>query len=156
MGFRESTSSIATTSADGELNVGTLCRELDWQVSSLEQVCTSLLASPFHVLEDLYIHKASFTSNANWRDSNIENTLWLELFHTFTNVKNLYLSNVFAPHIVPALQELVGSRTLEVLPTLQNIFLERRRPPEPVPEGIGQFVAARHYPIAITRWERKP
>ena len=32
------------------------CRELDWQVSSLEQVCTSSLP-PLSILEDLYIHK---------------------------------------------------------------------------------------------------
>ena len=51
-------------------------------------------------------------------------TLWLELLHPFTVLKSLHLSKEFVPRIAPALQELVGSRTTEVLPTLQNILLE--------------------------------
>jgi hypothetical protein len=39
-------------------------------------------------------------------------------------VKNLYISEHIGQCIVPALQELVGGRATEVLPALQNIFLE--------------------------------
>jgi hypothetical protein len=46
-----------------------------------------------------------------------------------------------APRIVAALQELVGARSMEVLPTLQNIFLEELQPSDPVQEGVGKFVA---------------
>jgi hypothetical protein len=47
----------------------------------------------------------------------------------------------------------------EVLPTLQNIFLEGLRPSKPIQpeEGIGKFVAARQlsdYPVAVSLWER--
>jgi hypothetical protein len=34
------------------------------------------------------------------------------------------------------LQELVGRRTTEVLPTLQNLFLEELQPPGPIQEGM--------------------
>ena len=142
------------TSGYGELKVKIPCRELDWQVSSLEQVCTSCLP-PLSTLEDLYIYEDPY-SQPDWQD-NIENTLWLELLHPFTAVKNLYLSEEFAPRIVPALQELVGGRTTEVLPTLQNIFLEGLQPSGPVQEGIQQFVAARQvtgHPIAVSHWDR--
>ena len=39
-------------------------------------------------------------------------------------MKNLYLSKEFAPGIAAALQELVGDRTTEVLPSLENLFVE--------------------------------
>jgi hypothetical protein len=140
------------TSGHGKLNVEILCGELDWQVSSLEQVCT-LCLPPLPTLEDLYIYERPL-SQPDWKD-NVENALWLELLHPFTTVKNLYLSEEFAPRIVPALQELFGGLTTEVLPTLQNIFLDGQ-PPGPVHEGIRQFVATRQvtsHPISVSRWD---
>ena len=136
------------TSGYGELKVKIPCIELDWQVSSLEQVCT-LCLPPLSTLEDLYIYE-NFLSmgKPKWQD-NIENTLWLELLQPFTTVKDLYLSEEFAPRIVPALQELVGGRTTEVLPTLQNTFSEGLH------EGIQQFVATRQasLPITVVPWD---
>ena len=44
----------------GELEVEILCRESDWQVSSLEQVRTSCLP-PLSTLEDLYIDENSYS-----------------------------------------------------------------------------------------------
>ena len=107
------------------------------------------------MLEDLYIFEYQY-SLPDWQD-NIENTLWLELLHPFHSVKNLYLSEEFARRIVPALQELVGGRSTEVLPTLQNIFLEEVQSSGPIQEGIGRFVATRQvtsHPIAVSRWNR--
>jgi hypothetical protein len=77
----------------GELSVEISCRELDWQVSSLEQVCTSCLP-PLTTLERLYIEEGS-SSRAHWQD-NVENAVWLGLLHPFSAVKNLYLSEDFA------------------------------------------------------------
>jgi hypothetical protein len=81
----------------------------------------------------------------------------LELLHPFTAVKSLHLTKEFVPRIVPALQELIGSRTTEVLPTLQNILLEEFGPSEPVQEGIEVFVTARQlsgHSISVSLWER--
>jgi hypothetical protein len=142
------------TSGHGELNVKIPCKDFDWQVSSLEQVCT-LSLPPFSNLEDLYIYEDS-DPQPNWQD-NIEHALWLELLHPFATVKNLYLSKKIAPLIVPALQELVGGRTTEVLPILQNILLEELQPSGPAQEGIGQFFAARQvtgHPIIVSHWDR--
>ena len=141
------------TSYDGALKVGISCRELDWQVSFLEQVCTSSLP-PVSVLEDLYIYDHSFSPRV-WED-NIDNALWLELLRPFTAVKDLFLSDTIAPRVVPALQELVGGRMTEVLPTLQNVFLGKVHSSGPVQEGVGKFIAARQltsHPIAVSRWE---
>ena len=135
------------------VSVRILCSGLDWQMSSVEQVCTSYL-TPLFILETLYIFENCRSWPPEWND-NIENTQWLELLRPFTAVKNLYLSEEFARRIVPALQELNGGRTTEVLPALENIFLEGLEPSGPVHESIGQFVATRQvtgHLIAVSRW----
>jgi hypothetical protein len=143
------------TSGYGSLKTGILCRESDWQVLSLEQVCISCLP-PLSAVKDLCIYQNPYNPYLDpHRQDNVDNTLWLELLHLFTAVKNLYISTVFVPRIAPALLELVGGRTTEVLLVLQNIFLQRFRPSEPVQEGIQQFVTMRQVtgrPIAVSRW----
>ena len=150
VGARVDFSSRASNYQD--LTVRILCEKSDWQVSALEQVCTWCLP-PFSSLENLYISEDQYR-RPNWQD-NIENSLWLELLQSFTAVKNLYLSREFAPRIVPSLQELVGERTTEVLPTVQNIFLEGLQTSGPVQEGIQQFVTRRQasHSIAVSRWD---
>src|SRR5258708_5165120 len=156
--FADGTVSIKLSSPisdNGNLDVAISCIKSDWQLSSLEQVCTSAMTL-LSTLEDLYIFEDRFLQ-PDWQD-NIENTLWLELLRPFTSVKNLYLSEVFAPRIAPVLQELVGGRTTEVLPTLENIFLEGFQPSGPVYETIGQFVFARqssHHPVTVCPWGRE-
>ena len=132
------------------------CRVPDWQLSSLAQICTSCL--PFlSATENLHINEG-LKSQLDWEDA-IENSEWLELLLPFTAVKDLYLSKQFTPRIAPALQEFARGGRTEVLPTLQNIFLEGFQPSEPVHEGIEQFISARQLsngPIAISVWERDP
>ena len=143
------------TSGDGRLNVKILCRKLDWQVSSLEQVCASCLPLLF-MLEDLYIYEGPGSRPKSEDLDNIDHWSWLELLHPFIAVKNLYLSEQFALRIGPALQELVRSGTMEVLPALQNIFFEGLQPSGPVQEGFKRFLASRQAtsrPIAISRWD---
>ena len=131
-----------------ELWVQIPCSGLDWQISSLGQVCASCFP-PLSALEDLHIHQ--LVKNALPEPDDIENSRWLELLRPFTAVKNFKLSGQAAQRIVPALQELVGGRTTEVLPALENIILGGLEP-GPVQEGIRQFVAARQvtgHPITI-------
>jgi hypothetical protein len=140
----------------GSLEVRISCREFDWQVSSLEQVCT-LCLPPLSALEDLCIYQHTL-SYPHWKDY-IDNTLWVELLQPFTAVKKLYLSKELAPRIVPALQELVGGRTAEVLPALQNILLEELQPSARVQDDIRQFVSMRQaigHSIVVSLWDRLP
>jgi hypothetical protein len=112
----------------------------DWQLSSLAQICT-LSLHIFLTIENLYIYENLYSA-PNWKDDT-ENTEWLDLLLPFTAVKNLYVSKQFSPRIAPALQELTGARTTEVLPALQNVLLEGFQPSEPVQEGIAQFISTR-------------
>ena len=142
------------TSRHRGLDVGISCGMSDWQLSSLEQVCTSSLP-PLFTVENLYVYEHRYLP-PHWQDD-IENELWLELLYPFIAVKNLYLSKQFAPRITSALQELVEGRMTGQLPMLQNIFLEGLEPSEPVQEGIGRSAAARQFsghPIAIFLWDR--
>ena len=139
--------------SDHRVHVEIRCMASEWQLSSLEQVCTSSLP-PVSTLGDLYIFE-NRNDPARWQDD-VENTLWLEFLRPFAAVKNLYVCKKFVPRIAPALQELVGGRTTEVLTTLENIFLEEFQPPEPHHEGIEKFVAARQltsHPIAVSPWD---
>ena len=134
------------------LKIVILCREPDWQLSFIEQVCNSSL-EPLSTVEDFYIEHRRW--RPVWMNDAVENTLWLQLLLPFIAVKNLYLSKEFAPGIVVTLQELVGGRITEVLPNLQNIFVERLEPSGPFQENIGRFVAARRlsgHPVAISDW----
>jgi hypothetical protein len=129
----------------------------DWQ-RSFVTACDLSLHSLFTV-EDLYIHP--YDLRLVPKNDSIENTQWLELLLPFTAVKNLYLSKEFAPGIVTALQELVGDRITEVLPSLQNILVEGLRVETPghFQENIRQFVAARQlsdHPITLSDWDRLP
>ena len=144
---------LSLNTFDGRrLEVGISCEMLHWQVSFLEQVCTSTLP-PLSVLDDLYI------TNHRSLGDDIDSSSWLELLHLFTTVKNLYLYEEYAPRIVPALQELAAGRVTDVLLNLQNIFVAKLQPSGPVQEGIGKFIAARQltgHPITVSRWDRYP
>ena len=131
---------------------------LDKQLWSLQQVFTLWLpplstasSSDLHLYENIDLQ-------LDWPEDDIED-MWLELLRSFTSVKNLYLSKEIASRIVPALQQLVGDRTTEVLPALEKIFL-KEWPQGPVQKGIGEFIAGRrlsghHIAVSLfSEWER--
>jgi hypothetical protein len=145
---------LSRTSDCGVLSVQIPCTASQWQLSSLQQVCMSSLP-PVSTLKVLYIRESP-DQRPCWQDD-IESTLWLDLLRSFVAVKDLYLSGELVSSLAPALQELVGGRTTEVLPTLENIFLKGFQPSGPLHEGIEKFVAARRLtslPIAVRRWGR--
>jgi hypothetical protein len=154
--FNDYIASVAllAQSSQRTLKIGFPRREPDWQLSSVARVCNSPL-HPFSTVEDLYIeHRDRLLV---WKNDTTENTLWLQLLLPFTAVKNLYLSEEFAPSIAAALQELDGGRITEVLPSLQNIFVGGLGSLGTFRANIEQFVAARQlsdHPIAISKWRK--
>ena len=156
--FDDSTASVmlrSWTSKTGfycDLLIHISCSEPDWQLSCIEQVCNSL--RHLSMVEDLYIEHRYW--QLVWKNDAIENDLWLELLLPFSAVKHLYLAKEFAPGVATALQQLVGDRITEMLPSLQNIFVQQLETSGPFQENIGQFLAARQlsdHPIAISNWE---
>jgi hypothetical protein len=139
----------------GMVKLAISCGQSDWQLSSLAQFCSSSFPQAhIPVVEHLRILEDR-RSQVRWQ-GDVEDSQWLELFHPFTTVKDLYISREFAPRISPALQVLVGERVTEVLPALQTLFLEETLSSGPVQVTIEQFIAARQlagHPIAVSRWE---
>jgi hypothetical protein len=149
--FQDGSVTVKLTARVWNLRILICFRERNQRLSSVAHVF-----NPLHSLstvEDLCIGYQSL--QLVWLDDAIENTLWLQLLLLFTAVKNLYISKKIAPSIVAALQGLVGSRITEVLPSLQNIFVEKLEPSGHLQENLEQFVAARQLPIAISDWDRK-
>jgi hypothetical protein len=132
------------------------CRQSDWQLSSLAQICSSSFPQALiSTVEHLYVQ--GVFSQPSWQDD-MESGQWLELLYSFSTVKDLYLDREFASRIAPTLKELVGERVTEVLPALQSLFLEGLQLSGPDQEAIRPFIAARqraNHPVAISRWERK-
>lgn len=94
------------------------CAKLDWQLSSIAQVCGSS-SPPFSTLERLDIREDSFPPHRQ-DDSDVENAQWLELLRPFTALKDVHLVKDLARLVAPALQDLsTGVNVTEVLPTLQ-------------------------------------
>ena len=130
------------------------CGEPVRQVSSIAQAFNSSLL-PLSMVVVLTIEHKYYPQLSNI--DAVENTAWLGLLLPFTAVKNLYLGEHFAPGIAAALQDLVGARIAEVLPSLQNIFVDKLRPSGRFQDNIREFVAARRlsgHPVAISVWNR--
>ena len=134
------------------LNLEILCDISDLQVSSLAQACSWLLP-PLPSLEHLGIYNSGFLLSG-WQYE-VENSQWMELLRHFIAVKDLVLDKLFVLSVASALQ---GIEATEILPVLQNIFIEGTQSSGPVPEGIARFIAARKlsgHPVIVYQRERK-
>jgi hypothetical protein len=137
-----------------ELALNVSCKQLNSQLSSIAQILNSS-SPPLSTLERLNICEVRYSRPD--RQGDIENFRWLELLRPFTSVSSLYLSEGIARRVAPALRDLQREGVTEVLPALQNLFLEGLQSSGPVPKAIKQFVAARRlsgHPVAVHRWER--
>ncbi|KAH9958200.1 hypothetical protein BC827DRAFT_1156896 [Russula dissimulans] len=110
------------------------CGGLDWQISSMAQICSqsSLLSSVEHL--DI---RADFL-RLDWQ-GDMDSSLWLELFRSFTSVKMLGISGELGPHVAPALEKVAKETVTEMLPELCELQFECCQKSAPV-EG---FVTAR-------------
>jgi hypothetical protein len=133
------------------------CIQPDLQLSFMALVCSSSFPQGLTLtVERLYIQEPEWESSQEYWRNSFGGSQWLELLRPFTAVKELYISHEFVPRIMPALQELVGDRVIEVLPVLRSLFLEEKVPSGSVQDSIGQFIAARQlssHPITVSRWE---
>ena len=97
------------------------CRRMDWQLLFLARVFTSFIPS-IYMVEQLYIQSSQYSPSRLQDD--IQNMQWLENFRQFTAVKNLSVCKELAPSIALTPQDLIFERAADVLPALENLFLE--------------------------------
>ena len=115
------------------------CRESDWQLSSLTQLCSSALPLP-STLERLNIHEHPFWGT-DWQ-GDMENTQWMEIFDLFF-ARSLPVQWDCAT-CGTRTARLVRERVVtDMLPSLRNTFVEGLQPTSPVHEAIRQFIASR-------------
>jgi hypothetical protein len=156
LSFYKHSAVVKLSSQTGKVDCPTLtlrisCEALDWQLSSLAQIC-DLSFPTLSTLESLDICEAQ-----QWQPQNdMENAQWLETLYPFASVKDLHLSKELGLNVAPALRELTRETVTGVLPALRNLFLEGFQPSGVVPEAFRQFVAARQllvHPFSIHRLE---
>jgi hypothetical protein len=114
------------------------------QLSSLAQAC-SLLLPPLPSLELLGIRRYKCEPLPPQSLYGVHTTQWTALLRPFVTVKDLAVGEPLISPIASTLQRLVGKPGTEILPALQNIFLESCQSSGPVPKGIAEFMAAREH-----------
>lgn len=132
----------------GSFSLRILCKGSGRQVSSMAQFCGSSLYFP-STLKRLDICGVHLQLP-------IVDTQWLDLLHPFKGLKDLYLGEELTLCYALALRGLAGERVTEVLPTLQNLFVEGLEPSGQIQEALGQFVAARQLsglPVVVHSWD---
>ena len=150
-----------TDSLNSYLRLGIGCRVVDWQLSSMAQICNQL-SFLLSIVEQLDIQVPFYLGSISQVD--MEDTQWLELFRLFTAVRTLRIDYRLQSLIVPALQELSGERATEVFPALNKLYVfppEDRtyllvyKPSGSDQQAIESFVAARQHsdhPVAVHHW----
>ena len=124
------------------------CKSLDWQLSAVVQILKLFLSFLPH-LESLKIE-----CHDHYGQGESEAIQFQEFLHVFTSVKDMTLKSQNSVWLIaPVFQELTGERTTEVLPALQNLFLQTspyQQPlSRPVKEVIEQFSATRQHPVTV-------
>lgn len=119
---------------------GILCSRLHHQISCLTLLCGSYLP-PLRTLEHLYIHTS--LPLHHYPIYMTETSQWLEMLHPFRSVKNLHLlSEDLALCVSRSLETLSDGELMEVLPSLQGLFL-------PGPQPSETFVIFAHLIISL-------
>ena len=136
------------------------CERLDWQLSSISQIFSEQLPLLSRVERFELCENPALAFTMRKTDPDMDPSLWLDLFHLFTSVQSLYLSETLVPPVAAALQELdEGGTSIESLPALQSLFLEGLQPVGPVQKAIQSFADSRRlsgHPVIIQNWERQP
>ena len=106
---------LSRTTGGMSLTLSTAWTDSAWELWSLTQDCP--FSPPRTYLFD-YRYLPPWTKDMGF-------TPWLEVLRILNTVENLYLSDGVMLCIAPALLELTGEGVAEVLPALQNIFINR-------------------------------
>jgi hypothetical protein len=105
------------SSIHASLSFNIFCGAVDWQVSSVTQICNQL-SFVLSRIERLSIDEQGWTLQ-----DNIDDTQWLELFQPFTAVRTLLILNNALSPVWSGLRGLSGGSAMQVLPALEELKL---------------------------------
>jgi hypothetical protein len=95
------------------------CWHLDWQVSSVAQICNAL-SQVFSAVEHLTLrHEVHSQSSEEHND--VDRIEWRNLLRSFSNVKTLRVEDGLVEELSRCLQLEDGELPLELLPELQEL-----------------------------------
>ena len=121
------------------------CKDLDWQVWHIAQV-----VSQFSATIATFVHlKLDIDEDPQSQDTN--DVEWQHLLHQFSTVKTLHVPRKLAAHVSLALEDTTGETVVNVLPSLELIYLEGHPA-----SSIEKFIAARQRsgrPVTLVRTE---
>ncbi|KAH9970596.1 hypothetical protein BGW80DRAFT_1253890 [Lactifluus volemus] len=150
--YRSVEISLSSTRPSEYLTFEISCGGVDWQVSSMAQICNQL-SFLLSGIEQLKIYRKPDMPASTFQ-VDMDDTQWLELFHPFTALQTLGIYGPLQSLIVSALQGLGEELAMEVLPALENPHLERYRASGSEQEDIKPFIIARQrsaHPVTVTR-----
>ena len=102
---------------DYALSLVVKCHHLDWQASSMAQICNSL-SQIFSAAEHLYLqHEVHNESSEEHND--VDHTEWCKLLRPFSNVKMLWIQEGLVKDLSHCLELEDGEPHLELLPELE-------------------------------------
>ncbi|KAI0293317.1 hypothetical protein B0F90DRAFT_1928274 [Multifurca ochricompacta] len=139
------------TDTSGYLTLWIACKPLDWQVSSIAEICNQS-STLFSRVEELNIHG---DDRQPARQEEIGIPEWLEFFRPFTAVRSLDVSEYLGPFVAHALEDASDGPVMEVLPALRLLRFWGSQKSAPVEK----FVTARQLPDQPTldvRYENLP
>jgi hypothetical protein len=122
------------------------CKEVDWQVSSVAQICNQL-SFVLSSIEQLTIDEHRWILLVD-----MDNAQWLELFQPFTAVRTLRIYHKDHSLALSALQGLSGGSATQVLPALEELQLSWYRASQ---LDNWPFIVARQrsdHPVVVRRW----
>ncbi|KAH9971601.1 hypothetical protein BGW80DRAFT_1446417 [Lactifluus volemus] len=131
-------------SITGVLTFEISCRGVDWQVSSIAQICNQL-SSVLSSLKQLKIYVLGSIPQVDMDDAQ-----WLDLFLPFTAIQTLEISDKQSL-VVSALRGLSGESATQVLPALERLHVSEYQVYQ---YWTWPFVIARqrsNHPVAVLR-----
>ncbi|KAH9010366.1 hypothetical protein EDB83DRAFT_427148 [Lactarius deliciosus] len=133
--------SLTDSGASTHLRLQISCKQLDWQLSSMAQVCDQFSPLLFHVNSP----RINMTQSPSEQDD-ADGEQWLELIRAFGRATDLPVAGDLTTAILCALGLVDGEHTT-VLPSLRRIHIENPMAMnEPSWDGLMSFITLRSRP----------
>jgi hypothetical protein len=97
-----------------------MCEQLDWQIDCAAQICNALIPALSSV-ERFTLHCYFTDTPKEWKDGEIDSTMWHELLRSFAALKDLHIYHGLLAELSLALQLDEAWSDPEYLPNLRSI-----------------------------------
>ena len=119
-----------------------LCKNLDWQISSITELCEGLSHNLLHI-EQLNICASPTSFEREEDEMELTQLEFPDLFRQFINVRRLCVMGGSVSHVAGALGHITGQLADMVLPELRVIYVEKDDELTSMQRGLQPFLVAR-------------